>query len=110
MPYEEHLNDIYLVSQNDSKYLPNHTTPNSMRHVLETICRFENPKMKLEAFIKKYPKLNECSYIYSLVQDGSHGIIRKQNNILQEDVIRGCQTIIEFLKENYEGQIEHIKH
>lgn len=107
MPYDEHLRDIYQVSEGKSS--PSHTTPNSMRHVLETINRFENPTQFLSDFIKNDIDLKSCASIHTLVQDQSHGILRLQRPILEDEVKKGCETIIKFLTKRYKGQLDHLK-
>ena len=76
MPYEEHLRDVNLVSKGGK--LPSHTTPNSVRHVLETIYRFEAPNLDLKKYVEQQQVLSENQFIYSLMHDGSHGGIRQQ--------------------------------
>ncbi len=49
MPYEEHLRDVNMVSKGGKP--PSHTTPNSVRHVLETINRFEAPNKGLKDYV-----------------------------------------------------------
>ena len=73
MPYHEHLSDIYKVANDYIE--PSHTTPNSMRHVLETISKFENPNQDLISFIDNIEILKNCSSLYNMIQDLSHGII-----------------------------------
>lgn len=50
MPYEAHLRDIYNVFKGG---VPKHTTPNSIRHVLETINRFVAPNVELDKFCEE---------------------------------------------------------
>lgn len=107
MPYHEHLSDIYCVA--NDKLEPTHTTPNSMRNVLETIGRFENPNQNLISFVDGNDELKKCSSLYNMIQDMSHGIIRSQPAILPDDIKKGCKTIIAFLENRYKGQIENVK-
>lgn len=106
MPYEEHLRDVYSVSKDE---LPSHTTPNSVRHVLETINRFEAPNLVLKDYISKQNILDENEFIYSLMHDASHGVIRQQKAYTNEMIKKGCEVVIEFVKINYEGQIKQIE-
>ena len=106
MPYEEHLRDVYSVSKDQS---PSHTTPNSVRHVLETINRFEAPNLVLKEYIAKQNVLDENEFIYSLMHDASHGVIRQQKAYTNEMIKKGCEVVIEFVKINYSGQIKQIE-
>jgi hypothetical protein len=107
MPYHEHLSDIYKVANNAQE--PTHTTPNSMRNVLETIGRFEDPNQDLIAFVDKNEDLKKCSSLYNMIQDLSHGVVRSQPAIFPEDVKKGCVTIVKFLENRYKGQIDNVK-
>lgn len=106
MPYEEHLRDVYSVAKGTS---PSHTTPNSVRHILETINRFEAPKMVLYEFCQKHEILKGNEFVYSLMHDGSHGVIRMQNAYTDEMIKKGCETVIDFVNSKYEGQINQIE-
>ena len=107
MPYEEHLRDIYCVSEGEKS--PSHTTPNSIRHVLETLNRFEAPNLALKDYCDKQNALEKTNFIYSLMHDSSHGIIRNQIPYTDEMIIKGCVEVINFVKMKFEGQIEHIR-
>ena len=107
MPYEEHLRDVYSVSK--STIEPSHTTPNSVRHVLETIQRFEAPNMILKDYVDKQGALGENEFIYSLMHDASHGVIRQQKAYTNEMITKGCEVVIEFINGKYEGQIKQIE-
>jgi hypothetical protein len=102
MPYESHLRDISDVA---GIKLPSHTTPNSIRHVLETIQRFECPHKSLEAYVNEIPELDGNEFIYSLVQDLSHGIVRNQKPYAEEMIKDGCAAVISFVKRKFEGQV-----
>lgn len=107
MPYHEHLSDIYKVANETQE--PMHTTPNSMRHVLETIAKFEDPNQDLISFVDKYDDLKSCSSLYNMIQDLSHGVFRSQPAISSDDLKKGCKTILNFVANKYKGQIENIK-
>lgn len=103
MPYEHHLID--LVSIANKKNNPNHTTPNSIRQVIETIMHFEAPFQKSsEQYIKENEILNKNAFIYSLMQDGSHGVFIKQPPITDDDIIDACKVVVDFVKTNYPRQ------
>jgi hypothetical protein len=107
MPYHEHLSDIYKVANGISE--PIHTTPNSMRHILETISKFENPSIRLISFIEQNDILKDCSSLHSMMQDLSHGIIRIDKPILPDEMKMGCITILSYINNKYSGQIENLK-
>jgi len=104
LPYENHLSDIYKVAT--KKVPPSHTTPNSVRHVLETICHFEYPNKGIEDFIQENEELKNNNYLYSLMQDLSHGAIRLQRSFTDDIIINACNAVINFIKSRYAGQIE----
>lgn len=106
MPYESHLRDIYLVSDGTNK--PTHTIPNSIRHVLETICRFENPNMIFKDYFQSISDFEGNQFLYSLSQDGSHGIFRTEKAYTDEMIKEGCEVFIDFIKKKYIGQIQQI--
>ncbi len=106
MPYEEHLRDVYMVSESQNK--PRHTTPNSIRHVLETINKFEAPSKSLKEYIEANNVLENNELIYSLMHDGSHGALRQQFAYTNDMIISGCKCVIKFIVSKYEGQIELI--
>lgn len=107
LPYVGHLHDIYCISKNEME--PNHTTGNSIRHVLEVMCHFENPTSKIADYIRKNEVLSSCAYINSFCQDFSHGNIRSEQPISPEDIKTACEKVIEFISTKYEGQIDYIK-
>ena len=49
------------------------------------------------------------SSIYSLINDHSHGAIRKNNGYTDETLEKACQTVISFITSKVPGQIEEIK-
>ncbi|MCD4698204.1 MAG: AAA family ATPase [Bacteroidales bacterium] len=106
MPYESHLRDIYLVSKGIHK--PTHTIPNSIRHVLETISRFENPNIAFKEYFHKISDFEGNQFLYSLAQDGSHGILRIEKAYTDDMIKNGCVSVIEFIMKKYSGQIDQI--
>lgn len=105
MPYEEHLRDILNITKGANS---THTTANSIRHVLETIQRFESPNTDLKSFLSVHKVLQNNEYIYSLMHDSSHGIIRTQKPYSEEMIKSGCEAVVEFVNCRYKGQIIHI--
>lgn len=105
MPYEHHLEDIVRVANEDNP--PTHTTPNSIRQVIETIMNFEIPReSSSEKYVHNDPILNKNAFIYSLMQDKSHGVIIKQPSISDDDIIDACKTVVNFVKSKYPEQIK----
>ena len=107
MPYESHLSDIVKISRKE--IAPNHTTANSIRHVLETICKFEFPDKGIENYIAENPILSTDACIFSICQDLSHGGIRTQPPYTEDVLIHACDTVVAFMVEKYSGQIDAIK-
>lgn len=103
LPYESHLHDIVKVYNGEK---PTHTTANSIRHVLETICTFEDQNKQIETYINEDDDLKSCSYLNLLIQNLSHG--RFPNTPLTEDNITiACKTVTEFINNKYPGQIKN---
>lgn len=107
MPYNNHLLDLDKIV-NDSK-TPNHTTGNSIRHVIETIAKFENPKISLDKYVRDNEMLSKDSCVFSLCQDLSHGNVRLETPYNEEVLREAARTVIEFIKVNYPGQLEAIR-
>ena len=110
MPYTYNLLDIYCKSIGKGSH--SHTIPNSIRHVLETMYHFEGSKgvnENLEEYIANNDILKENSSLYSLINDHSHGAVRKSNGYTEETLEQACQTVISFINSKYPGQIEEIK-
>ncbi|MHB1154149.1 MAG: AAA family ATPase [Eubacteriales bacterium] len=109
MPYEEHLRDINNVA--NQKIPPSHTTANSIRHVLETIWRFERPDLStLGDYISNlnFDLFENNAYLFSLIQDLSHGSLRTEIPYAHEHIVEGCKCIIKFVNSRYCGQINRI--
>lgn len=107
MPYMANLKDIYQAAQMAIK--PSHTLPNSIRHILETIYRFEGSVGKFDDYLLNDEILKECGFLYSLIEDQSHGGLREERGYTDEMLIETCKTVIEFISNKYPGQIEEIK-
>lgn len=106
IPYKEHLNAIKKASEDMG--MITYQTPNSMRHVLETICRFVSPKCELQDFIRDNNVLANNEYLFTAINDLSHGGIREQKPFFPEDIQRGCKAIIDYIDENFSGQLEDV--
>lgn len=110
MPYTYNLIDIYNESIGQGSH--SYTIPNSIRHVLETMYHFEGSKGvndNLEDYIASNDILKENSSLYSLINDHSHGAIRKNNGYTEETLEKACQTVISFINSKVPGQIEEVK-
>ena len=107
MPYENHLADIVSIA--DEKTLPNHTTGNSIRHVIETISKFENPGIGLETYVTQQSLLCNDSGIFSLCQDLSHGNIRNEIPYSDDVLIQACKTVVAFFDQRYPEQVNYIQ-
>lgn len=106
MPYESHLKDIVETANGSQQ--PSHTTANSIRHVLETVSRFEYPERSIEKYIAENSILSQDSCIYTLCQDLSHGGIRIQQPFSAEILVAACKTVVAFMNSKYEGQVKAI--
>lgn len=88
----------------------NHTTANSIRHILESLLKFEYPQQN--ASLAEYVKHNlpDDKHTYTLIQDLSHGGIRPETDpIKEEDYLEICRHVIKFITDKYPGQIEYCK-
>jgi wobble nucleotide-excising tRNase len=107
VPYISHLHDIYKVANKTES--PKHTTANSIRHIIETLNKFENIDSTTD-LISKYIKDNvpEESKTYTLINDLSHGGWRtEQAPIHDDDFILVCQTIVAIIDKKYKGQLDY---
>lgn len=108
MPYEEHLRDVYEVSEGTKN--PTHTTPNSIRHILETINKFEKPNLDFLKYCEDIELLKDDNeFLYALIHDNSHGNYRNQMATTPNMVIKGCKKVIEIITSKFDGQIEVLK-
>lgn len=105
MPYEEHLRDVYEVSKNIK--IPNHTTPNSIRHILETINKFEKPNLDFRTYCEYIEILKDDNeFLYALIHDNSHGNYRMERAFTADMIIKGCEKTIEVILSKFDGQIK----
>lgn len=104
-PYDEHLAHIVDVARGsvDATY----HTPNSCRHVLETIGRFLYPAED-KPFEKMINDLDAtASPAKSMLHDLSHGRFRFEETDPAQ-VIETCKTIESYMSEKYPGQLAHL--
>ncbi|MEO8240636.1 MAG: AAA family ATPase [Flavobacterium sp.] len=109
VPYINHLIDIYKIAR--MKSFASHTTANSIRHIIETLTKFESIELSSES-IQEYIRENipNDKKSYTLINDLSHGGWRtEQSPITEEDYTEVCETIVKHIEKKYKGQIEHCK-
>ncbi len=107
VPYISHLMDIYDIAKNGG--IPNHTTANSIRHIIETLTKFDKIDTSRES-IAEYIRDNIPSdtRAYTLINDLSHGGWRsEQAPITDDDFTEICSTLIEHIELEYKGQIDY---
>lgn len=107
VPYISHLIDVYNIARKGE--LPNHTTANSIRHIIETLTKFENIDISKDG-IAKYIEDNipNDKKSYTLINDLSHGGWRsEQAPIIDDDYKDVCEAIIKHIEEKFKGQIEY---
>lgn len=107
VPYSAHLTDIYNVAKGDK---PSHTTGNSLRQIIETIWRFDDPSANdLRSYLEKdkCSSLKECEYLYSLCNDQSHGasIFDRMQPIDEDSVRRACIAVLGYVHNRFPGQL-----
>lgn len=109
VPYINHLIDIYKIARKGTP--PNHTTANSIRHIVETLTKFERIDISTDSiaeYIKEYIPTDTKSY--TLINDLSHGGWRtEQAPITDEDYTDICETILKHIEKEYNGQVEYCK-
>lgn len=109
VPYINHLMDIYSVARKDE--CANHTTANSIRHIIETLAKFQQiniSKDGIAAYIKK--NIPNDTKSFTLINDLSHGGWRSEQSPITEDDYKDvCETIIKHIEKDFCGQIEYCK-
>jgi len=107
VPYISHLLDIYRIARKEGTV--NHTTANSIRHIIETLTKFQNIEVSdnsIKAYIEdKFPKDKKS---YTLINDLSHGGWRSdQSPITEEEYKEVCEAIIQHIEKDFQKQIEY---
>lgn len=107
-PYGEHLKDLYKVACGESQ--PTHTTGNSIRQIIETLWRFDNPAVRKLSDYLETPEcsdLRDCEYIYTICQDLSHGAtpFDREQPPDEDSVKRACGAVISHIHSKYPGQL-----
>ena len=107
LPYENHLIDLLNIAEGSTE--PDHTTGNSIRHVIETISKFEEPGIKLANYVAKTNLLKDDFCIFTLCQDLSHGAMRKEPPYDEEMLRNACKKVINFVESRYPKQIDNLR-
>lgn len=107
VPYISHLLDIYRIARKEGTV--NHTTANSIRHIIETLTKFQNIEVSdnsIKAYIEdRFPKDKKS---YTLINDLSHGGWRSdQSPITEEEYKEVCEAIIQHIEKDFQKQIEY---
>lgn len=107
VPYISHLMDIYRIAHKGG--IPSHTTANSIRHIIETLTKFDSISVS-EDSIAEYIRRNipNDKKTYTLINDLSHGGWRsEQAPITQIDYKDICEVIIKHIQKRFPRQIEY---
>lgn len=107
VPYINHLMDVYTIARKSET--ANHTTANSIRHIIKTLTKFQNVDISKDG-IAEYIKKNipNDTKSYTLINDLSHGGWRSEQSPITEDDYKDvCETIIKHIEKDFKGQIEY---
>ena len=107
VPYISHLIDVYKIARKGEK--ANHTTANSIRHIVETLTKFQNIEVSNDS-IAEYIKDNipNDKKSYTFINDLSHGGWRnEQAPLTDEDYKEVCETIITHIEKLFPKQIKY---
>lgn len=107
VPYISHLLDVYRVARKGQIYT--HTTANSIRHIVETLVKFQNIELNddgIDAYLQKH--FEKDAKTYTFINDLSHGGWRNEEApLLPKDYQDVCECIINHINELYPNQIEY---
>lgn len=107
VPYISHLLDVYRVARKGQTY--SHTTANSIRHIIETLVKFQNIELSDDG-IDKYIQdhFEKDAKTYTFINDLSHGGWRSEDApLLPKDYQDVCESIISHINELYPNQIAY---
>jgi len=109
VPYINHMIDIYGIARNGKE--ATHTTANSIRHIIETLTKFEKIDLNnssIESYITENIPSDKKSY--TMINDLSHGGWRSEQAPLTNDDYQDvCETVIALIENKYSGQVEYCK-
>lgn len=99
--------DIYRIARKGEK--AKHTTANSIRHIIETLTKFQNIEVSdnsIAEYIRKNIPNDKKSYTF--INDLSHGGWRsEQTPITDNDYKEVCETVIEHIEKLFPNQIKY---
>lgn len=107
VPYISHLLDIYRIARKGEK--ATHTTANSIRHIIETIDKFESINSNEES-VKNFIKVNipDDKKSFTYINDLSHGGWRtEQPPMTEDDYKEVCEAIIVMVEKHYPNQVRY---
>lgn len=109
IPYVSHLLDVYGIARNGE--VPTHTTANSIRHIIETLVKFDSIESSNDAiknYIKQYFEQEKMTYTY--INDMSHGGWRSEQEPIDDDDYRDlCEAVISHIEKIYPNQVTFCK-
>lgn len=107
VPYISHLIDIYKIARKGEK--AKHTTANSIRHIIETLIKFQNLEISNDSildYINKNIPHDKKSYIF--INDLSHGGWRSEQEPLTDDDYKEvCEAIITHIEKLFPNHIKY---
>ena len=107
VPYISHLLDVYRVARDGQTY--NHTTANSIRHIMETLIKFQNIELNddsIDKYIQKH--FDQDNKTYTFINDLSHGGWRSDDEPLSQlDYQAVCESLIKHIQTIYPNQIKY---
>ena len=106
VPHFQHLYDIYQMAQGNVE--AKHTIPNSIRQVLEYINNFKDNTLPLVDFIRT-EKIFQDESMLLLIHNLSHGHYKTSPDLIEEQLSKGCNDVINYIEQNFPGQIKQLK-
>lgn len=107
LPHLQHLYDLYRISKGEKQV--EHTTPNSMRQVIEYIHDFKNNTQTLDEFIKSENIFKENRHVLLLMHNLSHGRYKTSQELIEDQILVGCKDLISYIEKNFPGQVAQLK-
>jgi len=109
VPYISHLMDIYQIARKGGR--PSHTTANSIRHIIETLTKFDSISVSEDSIAKYIGEyIPNDKKTYTMINDLSHGGWRsEQAPITPNDYKDICEVIINHIQKRYPRQIDYCK-